>query len=583
MENINCLLTPFDLSPKVTDGEHLSVFKLAVFGTCVAEHLVNAGLSNALPIEHFLMETWIDAPVQDIRISDYDGLVFHLALRQILEMVDGKGVGDVSYINYPAHEFSLRASEVIKNRIDFLINNFAHEKPLFFLSFIEPPQTTKGFFHNNRSDSIYRIVRNINDFLSDYLSSMHNVYFVEVNDILSYYGLGESADSYFQHFTHGGTFGHDQSEKFYLSLLQRINNALQTLSLDSPIKMIITDLDNTLWKGVAAEEEDIIPWVHIEGWPIGYIEALLECKRRGILLAICSKNDELSTIENFRKICDNKIHLEDFFTIKINWKPKSENIKEILAEANILPDHVVFIDDNPLEIEEVTRVFPTIRTLSVPQQRWRNVLLHSPQTQNTVLSAEGQNKTELLKAKIVRDKISSSMDRDTFLTSLDLRIKFTNICHSNDAYFARALELLNKTNQFNTTGKRWTESELTQFFLQDGAKICAANVQDRLANHGLTAVAIVSDKTIFQVVLSCRVFGLGIETALLHRLMKSILSDRGDSVTAYLNDTGRNASCRNFYLDHGFKLQETNDSGTQKWLGNDLPAEPSWIQIRGDE
>lgn len=583
MVNIDCLLAPTDLSPKTTDKDHLSCFKLAVFGTCVAEHLVNAGLSIDLPIEHFLMETWIDAPVQDISISDYDGLVFHLALRQILEMVDGKGVGDVSYINYKAHEFSLRANEIIKNRIDFLINNFAHKKPLFFLSFIEPPQTTKGFFHNNRSDSIYRIVRNINDFLSDYLASIHNAYFVEVNDILSYYGSGESADSYYQHFAHGGTFGHEQSEKFYLSLLQRINNALQTLSLDSPIKMIITDLDNTLWKGVAAEEEDIIPWMHIEGWPIGYIEALLECKRRGIILAVCSKNDELTTIENFRKICDNKIQIEDFFSLKINWKPKSENIKEILEEANIMADNAIFIDDNPLEIEDVTRVFPTMRTLSVPQQRWRNVLLHSPQTQNTVLSAESQNKTELLKAKVVRDKISSSMDRDSFLKSLDLRVNITNIRNSNHSQFSRALELLNKTNQFNTTGKRWSESDLAHIFLEGGATIFAANVQDRLANHGLTAVAIVSDNTIFQVVLSCRVFGLGIETVLLHRLMNLILSARADPVIAYLNDTGRNASCRNFYLDHGFKLQENNESRTQKWLGSDIPAEPSWIQIVYDE
>lgn len=246
---------------------------------------------------------------------------------------------------------------------------------------------------------------------------------------------------------------------------------------------------------------------------------------------------------------------------------------------NILPSNVVFIDDNPLEIEEVRRAFPEIRTLSIPQQRWRNVLLHAPQLQTSTLTEESQNRTTLLKAKVERDKIAADMDRDEYLRSLKLQVRITEIRDNKHTYFARTLELLNKTNQFNTTGQRWSEADMVAFLAQSGSVIYTASVEDRLANHGLTAIAIVSGAEILQFVLSCRIFGLGIETALLHKLMTSMQLKDCDAITAYSKDTGRNASSRNFYLDHQFILQDDDGDGVQKWLGSDIPAEPSWVQI----
>lgn len=581
MNLIDCLLAPCDLYLSQIDAPP----RLAILGTCVAEHLVNAGASKDILISHYLLETGTHVPVPDIVTEDKDGIVIHLTLRHILDMAAGIDRGDVSYINTNIDELGVQAAEILKQRIASVAQHFSNKLPLFFLSFIEPPQTTKGFFHNNRTDSIYRLVRDLNDSMAEYLDKTAGAYYVETNDILSYYGCGNSADSYQQHFTHAGNFGNQQSDNFYLAILQRIFNALETLRASNPVKLIVTDLDNTLWKGVAAEEDEIVPWAHMEGWPIGYAEALLECKRRGILLAVCSKNNEAETMENFRKIWGEKIQPEDFFSLKINWNAKSENIRAIMEETNLLPSNVLFIDDNPLEIEEVSRAFPEIRTLSLPQQRWRNVLLHSPQTQTPTLSEESRNRTTLLKAKVERDKISTTMDRDAYLHSLDLRVDVRAIHDQNHTDFSRALELLNKTNQFNTTGQRWLEADLTYLLLHEHGVIYTAKVIDRLATHGLTAVAVVLDTKIIQVVMSCRVFGLGIETALLHTVMQDIRKrEVQPAISALAKDSGRNASSKDFFSRHNFELIETNSEGVQTWISRDVPSVPTWINLKiGEE
>ncbi len=250
MNFIDCLLTPFDLYR----AENNALPRLAIMGTCVAGTLVDVGISKGLSVEYHVWDTWTHVPFPDIEVGNLDGIIIHLTLRTILNMADGFNMadgnarGDVSYINLPIEELRQRAIEIITQRIEAIVKHFANKIPLFFLSFIEPPQTTRGFYHDNRSDSIYRLVRDINDEMCKLLQKLHGAYYVEVNDILSYYGSGDGGDSYHNHFTHGST----QSENFYIVILQRIVNALETLRATDPVKLIVTDLDNTLWNGVPA-------------------------------------------------------------------------------------------------------------------------------------------------------------------------------------------------------------------------------------------------------------------------------------------------------------------------------------------
>ena len=294
------------------------------------------------------------------------------------------------------------------------------------------------------------------------------------------------------------------------------------------------------------------------------------------MLAICSKNDEGPTLARFQQLWGQRLRLQDFCSVQINWQPKSQSIAEILRTTNMLPDHTLFIDDNPLEIAEVTRAYPQIRTLTGDPERWRHVLLYAPETQVARVTEESGQRTELVQAKKVRDADAQSMDRDVWLQSLGLTLRFDRIAGAGHSRYARALELLNRTNQFNTTGQHWSDAEM-QDWLASGGWLLAARAEDRFANHGLIALALLRDDGIEQVVLSCRVFGLGIESALLVEALRQMQEGGHTDFVGHFTATGRNDACRDFWPAHGF----TQDAGSSLWRGSVVPDAPTWIRSEG--
>src|SRR5205085_3701358 len=158
------------------------------------------------------------------------------------------------------------------------------------------------------------------------------------------------------------------------------------------------DLDDTLWRGVAAEqaEQTELYGLPREGWPLGFIEALMFLKQRGVLLGIVSKNDEARVRAIWQRIYGDLIQMEDFAVRKINWQPKADNIEAILDEVNLLPKSVVFIDDNPVERAAVTAAFPEMRVLGANPYLWRRILLWAPETQVAALTTASATRTEMV-------------------------------------------------------------------------------------------------------------------------------------------------------------------------------------------
>src|SRR6185503_5897760 len=171
----------------------------------------------------------------------------------------------------------------------------------------------------------------------------------------------------------------------------RIHNTLQILWMEvvgmyrtirqmDSVKLVVFDLDDTLWRGIAAEKTEH-SGDDIEGWPSGIYDTIGHLRRRGMLLGILSKNDEGIIRKLWEQIVGkNKLKLEDFAVIKINWQPKAANLEAMLREVNLLPKNVVFVDDNPVERESIKRAFPGIRTLGSYPYLWRRILLWSPET-----------------------------------------------------------------------------------------------------------------------------------------------------------------------------------------------------------
>lgn len=522
-----------------------------LLGGCVAENLASAGKSLSWLLDHQLYQSGLHESPEWPPESVYEAALVVFSLRTVLgqaaSRINGIHDADLAYLKHiPEDRLFATAQEVLDALVEKIHASANARLPLFFLSFFEPPQTASGLFQAR--EGLYPLVRRLNEAMAALLWPKADTHYLEANDLLRAFGDVDVYDGYDVCFAHAGIkVGIDGVQGLSAAILRRIDKMLSVIREEvESVKLIVTDLDNTLWIGVVAEATEIVPHRQTEGWPLGYAEALLICKQRGILLAICSKNDEETTRANFEKVWGGRLQLDDFCSVKINWRPKPENMAQILQETNLLPENVLFIDDNPLEIEEMQQVFPEVRTLTGDPRRWRMELIYAAPFQRARITEESASRTALIRAKMERDRTIQATDREEFLNSLGLTAIVSAIeCDSSE--YQRAMELLNKTNQFNTTGKRWNDGEMREF-LANGGRMFIMQARDRLANHGLIAVALVRESTLVQMVLSCRVFGLGLEEAMLVRLLD--MSSVGGSMSAGHRDTGKNATALQFLRRH---------------------------------
>jgi FkbH-like protein len=362
------------------------------------------------------------------------------------------------------------------------------------------------------------------------------------------------------------------TEEFIFALWLEAESMLRTLRQLDSVKMICVDIDDTLWHGVQAEADYVDINVAIEGWPVAIAEALAVLKRRGIILALVSKNTAEIVERIWKTVYAQTLPLEDFAIKKINWRPKSENIAEALAEANLLPRNVVFLDDNPVERAAARQAFPDLRVIDSSHYYWKRILLWSPETQPAVITTESTQRTDMIKAQIARETQRKAAPREEFLRDLQLQVTASWITGQQDPRFPRTLELLNKTNQFNTTGVRWTAQSLDQA-CRDGT-VMTCEVADRHSAYGLVLVAIASTTAIEQVVMSCRVIGMDVEIAAIALLVEKLLRNT-PVVHAVMKDTDANLLSRSLFDKCGWTLYEG------RWQTGEAGQIPAHVHLQG--
>jgi FkbH-like protein len=336
----------------------------------------------------------------------------------------------------------------------------------------------------------------------------------------------------------------------------------RTLRQQDSIKIVILDLDDTLWRGVIAEEGTDNPAL-IEGWPLGITEALSVLKRRGILLSIVSKNDESTIRKLWDRAIGNRLPLTAFAAVKINWEPKARNVEAILKETNLLARNALFIDDNPTERDGVQSVYPEIRTLGADLYYIRRILLWAPELQVASITDEATRRTEMVQAQVAREQAREMMPRGEFLASLKVEVSRITIDSTEHPRFARALELINKTNQFNTTGERRTLEGLQLLFSKQ-AKLEAFEVYDRFTDYGLVAVVVINGQTIEQFVMSCRVVGLDVELAIMATLAGELC--QSGTARGLTRDTDANFLSRKVFENSGFSNADNVWTATREKL-----------------
>lgn len=552
--------------------------RVALIGSCLFDSW--AGIfSKYCAVDHITLNNVPQLPPSPPHDpKEYDFQVVQLPLRSILPERSYLGLNPLDPKSYE-ELFEAARRRMLSILEQNLAWNRNHGMLTFVCNIFTPQRNPLGRFAP-RYDlrNLAYFIEQLNVALHQRIAEYTNAYILDIDGLSAIYGKKYHQDDLLSLSVHHGLFNdydfyHDshriepvkkatelheaRTREFIESVWQEALAMYRTVRGYDAIKLVIMDLDDSLWRGIAAEGAlDTFGGAVGEGWPAGVIEALQFVKKRGILLAIASKNDEARIRELWQKMTAGRIALEDFAVIKINWKPKVENIGEILREANLLPKNVLFVDDNPVERASVKRAFPEIRVLGSNPYSVRQTLLWAPELQGISITEESSRRTQMIQAQVKRESDKETMSRDEFLKSLSLRMKFLSIRDVSHPRFDRAFELLNKTNQFNTTGKRWTHAEVVALFAQ-GGEFQTFEVDDIYSNYGMVGVVVIENTTIAQWAMSCRVLGLDIETAAVREVVHALASRGAQTVNAEVVETASNYICRDLYAQCGFQFDGT--------------------------
>jgi FkbH-like protein len=353
-------------------------------------------------------------------------------------------------------------------------------------------------------------------------------------------------------------------------------------------KAVAVDLDNTLWGGVIGEDGMAGIQVGSEYPGAAYRElqrALLDLSRRGILLAVCSKNNPEEALAALESHPGMLLRPGHFAAMRINWQDKARNLREIAAELNIGLDAVAFLDDNPVEREHVRTEIPEAMVVLLPDDpmRYAQAVRDAPVFERLTLSEEDRGRNQYYAAGRERAALEQAVSSpEEFYRSLE---QVVEIQPANAMTVARVAQLTQKTNQFNLTTRRYTEQQIAEMMNCPGWRVLSLKVRDRYADNGLVGVAILREAgavcEIDTFLLSCRVIGRTVETALLAQAAAEAHGAGAARLEGWFLPTKKNAPAKDFYSRHGFDLAEERD-GRQLWRLELAGAEvrcPEWIRI----
>lgn len=393
---------------------------------------------------------------------------------------------------------------------------------------------------------------------------------LDLDSVQRLVGIERSGDArkwylYRQPFTE--EFWHEVGENLHL-ILQRQRGAAK--------KCVVVDCDNTLWGGIVGEDglqgialgEDFPGSVYRD-----FQQQLLTLRSRGVMLAICSKNNEQDVWEVFDRHDGMVLKREHLVSYRINWDDKARNIESIAKELNIGLESLVFVDDSPLEIECIRNALPMITCLQVPPD-----VAHFPSSFNSCrlfdheqVSAEDRVRSEMMVQEGGRKALALSLSAQEFTEALQLSVDIFSV---KAEHLTRVTQLINKTNQFNLTTPRKTAAEVAKLCDTPGAAVLGWRVTDRFGEYGLVGVLVLVQQAdaieIDTFLMSCRVLGRGVENAVFAAIAEHARLLNASKLRGRYIPTPKNSLVADLYREHGFQ-----PIGDGYWEANEL-AQFGW-------
>lgn len=342
-----------------------------------------------------------------------------------------------------------------------------------------------------------------------------------------------------------------------------------------PYKVIVLDCDNTLWQGVCAE--DGVQNLKIDSPHQALQTFMVAQQQAGKLLCLCSKNHEADVWAVFEGRADMSLKREHLVAWRINWQPKSENLKSLSAELDLGLSSFIFIDDNPVECAEVRANCPAVTTIQLPADlnQWEQFLDRVWAFDHLNVTAEDQERTRYYQERQERDRFhEQAPNLADFLAGLKLEV---GISPMTDSQLSRVSQLTKRTNQFNFTTIRRTEAEIQQLWESGAFESLVVEVRDRFGDYGLVGAMLFESAAnairVDTFLLSCRALGRGVEHQMLARLGKIAAERQLNSIEILYLPTERNQGALDFLESIGSEFKQPIEGGWQYSVPVELASE----------
>ena len=471
----------------------------------------------------------------------------------------------------------------IKNYIASVLSGIRKQTKAVILwhSFELPYHPALGILDNQMAEGQSEVIIELNRIARNLLKETGNAYLVDMNQSIARLGIKEFYDKRYWH------IARSPYSRLALAEIAKEDFKFIRALKGKNKKCIVLDCDNVLWGGIIGEDG-------LTGIKLGktypgslyceFQKAILNLYSKGILIAICSKNNQEDVWEVFQNHPDMVLKKEHIATDQINWEDKATNLRRIAQHLNIGLDSLVFVDDSDFEINLIQQVLPEVTIMHLPKERavdYKDILVSCGLFDTLIFSAEDKKRGAMYKAEVERKKLAAqAIDLKSYYKSLKMVV---TINLADDFSKPRIAQLTQKTNQFNLTTKRYSETNIHELIESQYSDVLYLKLKDRFGDMGIVGVCVLvyeKNTAVFDTfLLSCRALGRKVENVFLENCLKLCqLRDAKLAVGQYF-PTNKNMQVKEFFQKRGFKIVGKNETKciTSYELSNYTPNIPNFF------
>jgi FkbH-like protein len=434
-------------------------------------------------------------------------------------------------------------------------------------TYVEPYERTFGHYELKVPESLGSVVRALNAKIVERARSKNHVLLCDVDAIASYVGKKTWCDERLW-----GMAKTPCALEHLPRMAQGIVDVVASTA-GKQVKCVVLDLDNTVWGGIIGDDglEGIQIGHFGEGEPFYRFQCFArELKRRGIILAVCSKNEHDTAIRAFREHPEMALRENDIAVFVANWDTKVDNLRRIQETLNIGFDSMVFVDDNPFERNIVRQYLPDVIVPEMPEEPadYVRALAELNLFETSTFTEEDRARADLYREESARRSLEKSFTNvEDYLRSLEMRVTVSTF---DDFHLPRIAQLIQRSNQFNLTTRRHTLADCERIAKDPAFLPLYVKLADKFGDYGLISVVIAKPERdrldIDTWLMSCRVLSRGVEEHAMNRVVQ-LAKERGlPLVVGEYIPTPKNKMVKDFYARFGFKKAKEDESGRATWV-----------------